>query len=154
MDFLPDPLLANNKGNKLSSTSASSLASLSHQSRNSDTISDSFVFVNGTGRDGTWTDGTGGRMYLSPPSTPNSADVAPVNGGGGGVDCSVQYIVDASVHVNLAVELECRRQFEEAFVAYKAAIDILLKYGKGGGYFIIVTGLRLVFSFFHFFFVR
>lgn len=43
----------------------------------------------------------------------------------------VQYLIDASVHVNMAIELENEKKYEEAFTAYKTAIDILLKYGKG-----------------------
>lgn len=43
----------------------------------------------------------------------------------------VQYLIDASIHVNMAIELEGEKKYEEAFTAYKTAIDILLKYGKG-----------------------
>lgn len=43
---------------------------------------------------------------------------------------SEQYIVDASVHVKLAEELEHDKKFEESFVAYKTAVDILERHGK------------------------
>lgn len=61
-----------------------------------------------------------GYSYLTPPNTPgaSSNDV-------------VQYIIDASLHVNMAVELENDKNYEGAYTAYKTAIDILLKYGKG-----------------------
>lgn len=44
---------------------------------------------------------------------------------------TIQYIIDASLHINLALELENNKKYEEAFTAYKAAVDILIKYGKG-----------------------
>lgn len=49
-------------------------------------------------------------------------------------DQPMQYFIDASLHINMAVELEISKKFEEALAAYKAAIDILLKYGKGNCY--------------------
>lgn len=45
------------------------------------------------------------------------------------LDENVQYILDASVHINLAAELEEDRKFLEAHIAYNTAIDILAKYG-------------------------
>ncbi|CAH1102840.1 unnamed protein product [Psylliodes chrysocephalus] len=46
------------------------------------------------------------------------------------LDDNIQYILDASVHINLAAELEEDRKFEEAHVAYNTAIDILSKHGN------------------------
>ncbi|CAG9863559.1 unnamed protein product [Phyllotreta striolata] len=46
------------------------------------------------------------------------------------LDDNVQYILDASVHVNLAGELEEGKKYEEAYVAYNAAVDILTKHGN------------------------
>lgn len=43
----------------------------------------------------------------------------------------VQYLFNASVHVNMAVELESDKHYEEAFSAYKTAVDILISGGKG-----------------------
>lgn len=63
-----------------------------------------------------------GQIYLTPPNTPGNASVD---------NQAMQYIIDASVHINMAVELENNKKYEEAFTAYKAAVDILLKYGKG-----------------------
>ncbi|XP_056646737.1 ribosomal protein S6 kinase delta-1 isoform X1 [Diorhabda sublineata] len=45
------------------------------------------------------------------------------------LDENVQYILDASVHINLASELEEDRKYQEAHIAYNTAIDILVKYG-------------------------
>jgi hypothetical protein len=59
------------------------------------------------------------QIYPTPPNTPRCAED------------DTHYLVDASIHVSIAVELENDRKYEEAFTAYKAAIDILLKYGKG-----------------------
>lgn len=54
----------------------------------------------------------------------------------------MQYVIDASLHVNMAMELESNKMYEEAFTAYKAAIDILLKYGKGTFFvFILAFGV-------------
>lgn len=63
-----------------------------------------------------------GQIYLTPPNTPGNSSID---------DQFMQYIIDASLHINMAVELEYNKKYEEAFTAYKAAIDILLKYGKG-----------------------
>ncbi|XP_028141296.1 ribosomal protein S6 kinase delta-1 [Diabrotica virgifera virgifera] len=46
------------------------------------------------------------------------------------LDDNIQYILDASVHINLAAELEEDRSFAEAHVAYNTAIDILMKHGS------------------------
>lgn len=66
------------------------------------------------------------QIYPTPPNTPGSS-----------VTNDMQYIIDASVHINLATELENDKKYEEAYAAYKAAIDILLKYGKGKEFFIL-----------------
>ncbi|CAH0550105.1 unnamed protein product [Brassicogethes aeneus] len=61
-----------------------------------------------------------GQVYPTAPQTP-------------GVSVSgeyAQYLIDASIHVNIAVELENDKKYDEAFVAYTTAIDILLKFGK------------------------
>lgn len=60
------------------------------------------------------------QIYPTPPNTPRPT-----------VMSDQQYIIDASVHIRLAVELEGDKKYEEAFCAYKTAIDILLKHGKG-----------------------
>ncbi|KAL3276204.1 hypothetical protein HHI36_020922 [Cryptolaemus montrouzieri] len=59
-----------------------------------------------------------GQIYSSPPRSPDSDEVY------------AQYIIDASVHIKMAEELENAKKFEESFVAYKTAIDILLRYGE------------------------
>uniref|UniRef100_A0AB74UL61 Ribosomal protein S6 kinase delta n=1 Tax=Euwallacea interjectus TaxID=321055 RepID=A0AB74UL61_9CUCU len=41
-----------------------------------------------------------------------------------------QYLKNASLHVHLAIDLENEKQFEEAFSAYKTAVDILINGGK------------------------
>lgn len=43
----------------------------------------------------------------------------------------LQYLFNASVHVNMAIELESDKHYEEAFSAYKTAVDILISGGKG-----------------------
>lgn len=63
-----------------------------------------------------------GQVYLTPPNTPGYSSMD---------EQYMQYIIDASIHINMAAELEFNRKYEEAFTAYKAGIDILLKYGKG-----------------------
>lgn len=40
------------------------------------------------------------------------------------------YILDASHHINLAVQCESEQKFEEAYNEYKLAIDILLTNAK------------------------
>lgn len=37
-----------------------------------------------------------------------------------------EYIVDASHHINIAVQFESEQKYEEAFNEYKLAIDVLL----------------------------
>ncbi|KAH1006400.1 ribosomal protein S6 kinase delta-1 isoform X2 [Dendroctonus ponderosae] len=41
-----------------------------------------------------------------------------------------QYLMNACMHINMAIELENERQYEEAFSAYKIAVDILISGGK------------------------
>ncbi|XP_064211866.1 ribosomal protein S6 kinase delta-1 isoform X2 [Tribolium castaneum] len=82
----------------------------SHQSKNSDNISISTTTDSITLLDG--------QIYPTPPNTPSCAENY------------AQYIIDASIHVNIATELENEKKYEDAFTAYKTAIDILLKYGK------------------------
>jgi hypothetical protein len=82
----------------------------SHHSKNSDSISVSTTTDSITLLDA--------QIYPTPPNTPRCAED------------DTHYLVDASIHVSIAVELENDRKYEEAFTAYKAAIDILLKYGK------------------------
>ncbi|XP_050297155.1 ribosomal protein S6 kinase delta-1 isoform X2 [Anthonomus grandis grandis] len=43
---------------------------------------------------------------------------------------STQYLINASMHVNMAIELENDKSYEEAFAAYKTAVDILISGGK------------------------
>lgn len=43
----------------------------------------------------------------------------------------MQCLMNASIHVNMAIELENDRQYEEAFSAYKTAVDILINGCKG-----------------------
>lgn len=63
-----------------------------------------------------------GQIHLTPPTSPGYTSMD---------NQDMHYIIDASVHINMAVELENNKKYEEAFTAYKAAVDILLKYGKG-----------------------
>ncbi|XP_044263712.1 ribosomal protein S6 kinase delta-1 isoform X2 [Tribolium madens] len=81
-----------------------------NQSRNSDNISISTTTDSVTLLDGL--------IYPTPPNTPSCAENY------------AQYVIDASIHVKIATELENEKKYEEAFTAYKTAIDILLKYGK------------------------
>ncbi|KAF7279668.1 hypothetical protein GWI33_006832 [Rhynchophorus ferrugineus] len=46
------------------------------------------------------------------------------------LDETIQYLVDASVHINLAIELESEKKYEEAFSAYKTAVEILINGGQ------------------------
>lgn len=93
----------------------------SHQSKNFDSISVSTTTDSITLLDG--------QIYPTPPNTPSCAENY------------VQYIIDASIHVNIATELENSKKYEEAFTAYKTAIDILLKYGKGIFWYFILSVL-------------
>lgn len=61
-----------------------------------------------------------GRNYSSPPTTPSYS----VN------EEAMQYLINASLHVNMAIELENDKKYEEAFSAYKTAVDILINGGK------------------------
>lgn len=51
-----------------------------------------------------------------------------------------QYLMNACMHINMAMELENERQYEEAFSAYKIAVDILISGGKGGKRFFVESG--------------
>lgn len=68
-----------------------------------------------------------GQIYPTPPNTPGSLMASGY----------MQYIIDASVHITLATELENSKKYEEAYNAYETAIDILLKYGKGNKLFVM-----------------
>ncbi|RZC38223.1 ribosomal protein S6 kinase delta-1, partial [Asbolus verrucosus] len=100
----------NEKSMSKSRLSLSTSITNSHHSKNSDSISVSTTTDSITLLDG--------QIYPTPPNTPRCAENF------------VQYIIDASIHVNIAMELENDKKYEEAFTAYKTAIDILLKYGK------------------------
>ncbi|KAJ8977477.1 hypothetical protein NQ317_001759 [Molorchus minor] len=113
-DTLSEPL---NHGHTFSHSRIKKFSSPSRQihkrhRKNSDTLSITTMLDSITLLDG--------QIYPTPPNTPGSSVALDY----------MQYIVDATVHINLAVELENDKKYEEAYTAYKAAIDILLKYGK------------------------
>ncbi|KAJ3648539.1 hypothetical protein Zmor_020334 [Zophobas morio] len=109
-DFFTDSAPQSIKQLSKSKLSLNTSITFSHHSRNSDSISVSTTTDSITLLDG--------HIYPTPPNTPHCGDGF------------VQYIIDASIHVNIAVELESEKKYEAAFTAYKTAIDILLKYGK------------------------
>lgn len=56
-------------------------------------------------------------IYPTPPNTPGSSIT----------DNPTQYIIEASEHINFAVDHEKNKEYENAFAAYKNGIDILLR---------------------------
>ncbi|KAJ8925910.1 hypothetical protein NQ315_009762 [Exocentrus adspersus] len=107
-DFIPTTNIHSSLKNLSSSSSINSQCS----SKNSDSISITTMLDNLTLLDG--------QIYPTPPNTPGSSVVGDY----------LQYVIDASVHINLAAELEKDKKYEEAYFAYKTAIDILLRHGK------------------------
>lgn len=85
--------------------------STSHSSKLSDSIT--LCSENGLSLDG--------QIYPTPPNTPGSVIS----------DSSTQYVIEASDHINLAVEYEINKEYESAFKEYKTGIDILLRHVKG-----------------------
>lgn len=54
-------------------------------------------------------------FFPTPPPTPNCDNA------------TSQYILDASKHITLAIQLESQKQYEQSFKEYKTGIDVLLK---------------------------
>ncbi|XP_018571018.1 ribosomal protein S6 kinase delta-1 isoform X2 [Anoplophora glabripennis] len=111
-DFFPETLSHNLPHSNLKKLSSCLSINSQTSSKNSDSLSVTTMLDNLTLIDG--------QIYPTPPNTPGSLVAS---------GC-MQYIIDASVHINLATELENSKKYEEAFAAYETAIDILLKYGK------------------------
>lgn len=64
--------------------------------------------------------------YPTPPNTPGS------------VEADGNYVVEASRHINAAVNFEAAKKYEEAFASYKIGIDILLGNVKGERIFFVI----------------
>ncbi|KAB0804546.1 hypothetical protein PPYR_01516 [Photinus pyralis] len=110
IEHLPDPLNFCSSANKPTKSSA-----LKNSHKSSDTFS---ISVSSISLDPCTIIEEPG--YPTPPHTPNSAHT----------DGFSNYIQEASVCIEKAIDFEVSRKYEEAFNQYKAGIEILLKHVK------------------------
>lgn len=116
MDHLPDPLTQSTNPTKIPKKfdPLNSCASSLHDSLS---ISAANISLDGSTI-------LEGQVFPTPPETPNSMNATSPS----------YYVLEASHFITQAVEFEIAKKYEEAFTAYKAGIDVLLRNVKGQFY--------------------